>query len=403
MPNWRRNLYVIWLAELVAIAGFSVALPFMPFYVQELGVTDPAQVKLWSGMLISAQAVTMAAVAPLWGALADRYGRKLMVERAMFGGVLVLGAMGFAQTAPQLLLLRALQGCITGTVPAATTLVASSIPRERTGSAMGFLQMAIWTGASAGPLIGGLIADAFGYRVAFWVTAGLLLVAGLGVHSLVHEHFEPTTNNPGRRESLRDGLMLVLRSKPLLVAFAVELFIRLGFRVTGPVLPLFIQTLVEDQTRVASVTGLASGISAAFGALAAVLLGRISDHVGHRRLLLICGLASAGFYLPYVLAMSPAHVMLLQGLTGAAIGAMLALLSATLANLAPQGRQGAVYGIDTSVVSAANAIAPMIGAGLAVWAGLRATFVLTAGIFLVVALLVARLLPRPGVVEVQYG
>jgi DHA1 family multidrug resistance protein-like MFS transporter len=101
--------------------------------------------------------------------------------------------------------------------------------------------------------------------------------------------------------------------------------------------------------------------------------------------------------------MSPAHVMLLQGLTGAAIGAMLALLSAMLANLAPQGREGAVYGIDTSVVSAANAIAPMIGAGLAVWAGLRATFVLTAGIFLVVALLVARLLPRPGVAEVQYG
>jgi DHA1 family multidrug resistance protein-like MFS transporter len=404
MPDWRRNLYVIWLAELVAIAGFSVALPFMPFYVQELGVTDPAQVKLWSGLLISAQAVTMAAVAPLWGALADRYGRKLMVERAMFGGVLVIGAMGFARSAPQLLLLRAIQGCITGTVPAATTLVASSVPRERTGSAMGFLQMAIWTGASAGPLIGGLIADSFGYRMAFWVTSGLLLLAGLAVHVLVHERFEPvTSSNLARGESLRDGLMLVLRSKSLLVAFALELFIRLGFRVAGPVLPLFIQTLVEDQTRVASATGLASGISAASGALAAVLLGRMSDHVGRRRLLLICGLASAGFYLPYVLAASPAHVMLLQALTGATIGAMLALLSATLANLAPQGRQGAVYGIDTSVVSAANAIAPMVGAGLAVWAGLRSTFVLTAGIFLVVSLLVARLFPRSVVVEVQRG
>jgi DHA1 family multidrug resistance protein-like MFS transporter len=404
MPNWRRNLYVIWLAELVAIAGFSVALPFMPFYVQELGVTDPAQVKLWSGLLISAQAITMAAVAPLWGALADRYGRKLMVERAMFGGVLVVGAMGFARSAPQLLLLRAIQGCITGTVPAATTLVASSVPRERTGSAMGFLQMAIWTGASAGPLIGGLIADTFGYRVAFWVTAGLLLLAGLAVHVWVHERFEPaTSSNPARGESLRDGLMLVLRSKPLLAAFALELFIRLGFRVTGPVLPLFIQTLVEDQARVASTTGLAAGISAASGALAAVLLGRMSDHVGRRRLFLICGLASVGFYLPYVLAASPAHVMLLQAMTGAAIGAMLALLSATLANLAPQGRQGAVYGIDTSVVSAANAIAPMIGAGLAVWAGLRATFVLAAGIFLVVSLLVVRLLPRSVVVAVQRG
>lgn len=402
MPHWRRNLYVIWLAELLAIAGFSVALPFMPFYVQELGVTDPAQIKLWSGLLLSAQAVTMAAVAPLWGALADRHGRKLMVERAMFGGVLIIGAMGFARNAPQLLLLRAIQGCITGTVPAATTLVASSVPRERTGSAMGLLQMAIWTGASAGPLMGGLIADAFGYRVSFWVTAGLLLLAGLAVHFLVHEHFEPATSNPGRHDSLRNGLMLVLRSKPLLITFAVELFIRMGFRVTGPVLPLFIQTLVEEPTRVASITGLASGISAASGALAAVLLGRISDQVGPRRIFVICGLASAGFYLPYVRATSPAQVMLLQAVTGAAIGAMLALLSATLANLAPQGRQGAVYGIDTSVVSAANAIAPMLGAGLAVWAGLRSTFVLAAGAFVVATLLIARLLPQSTVVKMQH-
>jgi len=81
MPDWRRNLYIIWVAELLAIAGFSVVLPFMPFYVQELGVTDPAQVKLWSGLLISVQAVTMAVVAPVWGALADRYGRKMMAER----------------------------------------------------------------------------------------------------------------------------------------------------------------------------------------------------------------------------------------------------------------------------------------------------------------------------------
>jgi DHA1 family multidrug resistance protein-like MFS transporter len=394
MPVWRRNLYVISVAELMAIVGFSVVLPFVPFYVQELGVTDPEQVKLWSGLLIASQAITMAAAAPVWGALADRYGRKLMVERAMFGGALVIGAMGFVWNAPQLLLLRAIQGCITGTVPAATTLIASSVPRDRAGSALGLLQLAVWTGASAGPLLGGLIADVYGYRVSFWVTGVLLFAAGVAVHFLVHERFQPAGTNPGQRERLRDGLLTVLHTRPLLVAFGVQLLTRTGSRVTSPVLPLFIQSLVLDQARVASVTGLASGISAATGALAAVGLGRMSDRVGPRRVLLWCSLTSALFYVPYSLAESSGQIMIFQALTGASMGGMIAALSATMANLSPDGRQGAVYGLDTSVTSLANAIAPMMGAGLAVWAGLRATFLLTVVIFLCSSLFVARLIPK---------
>jgi DHA1 family multidrug resistance protein-like MFS transporter len=383
------------MAELVAVAGFTVFMPFTPFYIQDLGVTDPAQVKLWSGLVFSVQAVTMAVIAPVWGTLADRYGRKMMVERAMFGGVLVVGAMGFAGNVYQLLILRGLQGFVTGTVPAATTLVASSVPRERTGSALGLLQMAVWTGASAGPLLGGVVADTFGYRVTFWVTASLLLVAGLAVHFLVHEEFEPQTDSPGQQGRLRDGVVEVIRSKPLLVAFGVQLLARSSFRVTGPVLPLFVQTLVLDQSRIASITGLVSGIGAASGAIASVVLGRVSDRVGNRSVLLICGLAAAFFYLPYSPATSVGQVMLLQGLAGGAMGGMLVLLSATLARSAPHGRYGAVYGVNTSVISVANAVGPMLGAGLAVWAGLRATFLLAAALFLLASLMVAWLIPRP--------
>jgi len=106
--GWKRNLYVIWAAELVAIAGFSVAFPFLPYYVQELGVTDPGQVEMWSALLFTGQAITMAIFAPIWGSLADRYGRKPMVVRAMFGGALALGAMGFVRNVQQLAILRAL-------------------------------------------------------------------------------------------------------------------------------------------------------------------------------------------------------------------------------------------------------------------------------------------------------
>ena len=200
VETWKRNLYVIWAAELAAIAGFSVVFPFLPYYVQELGVTELHEVELWSGALFAAQAVTMTVFAPIWGSVADRYGRKLMVQRAMFGGAVVIALMGFAQNVWQLAVLRAIQGILTGTVPAATTLVASSTPRERSGYALGLLQMAIWTGASVGPMLGGFVADTWGYRATFWVTGGLLFVAGLTVWRFVQEDFRPPQRDKGKPE-----------------------------------------------------------------------------------------------------------------------------------------------------------------------------------------------------------
>jgi len=137
---WQRNLAALWIGQLIAIAGFSVTLPFLPYYVQELGITGVDQIAFWAALVSTAQGTTMALVAPVWGLLADRYGRKIMVVRAMFGGAAVIGAMGFAQNVYQLLVLRAIQGTLTGTVPAAMTLVASSTPPERRGFAIGVLQ-----------------------------------------------------------------------------------------------------------------------------------------------------------------------------------------------------------------------------------------------------------------------
>ena len=118
---WKRNLAVLWFGELIAISGFSVFMPFLPYYVQELGITELSQVAFWSGLLITAQGVTMAVIAPVWGSLADRYGRKIMVARAMFGGAVVIATMGLVKNVYALVILRAIQGFLTGTVPAATS------------------------------------------------------------------------------------------------------------------------------------------------------------------------------------------------------------------------------------------------------------------------------------------
>jgi DHA1 family multidrug resistance protein-like MFS transporter len=403
--SWRRNLVAIWFAELVAIVGFTVVIPLLPLYVRELGVRGEQEVRIWAGVVFSGHAVTMAIFGPIWGALSDRYGRKVMVERAMFGGALVIGLMGLAQNVHQLVLLRTLQGALTGTVTAANALVATTAPRKRVGYALGMLQMAIYVGASAGPLLGGLVADSFGYRAAFWVTGVLLLVAALGVLVFVKEDFQPlappvsgqAAADAGRlalRYRVWNRLTPVLRSPPLLRVLGVRLLMRLGARLLGPVLPLFIQAITPAGARVASITGLISGVGAAAGAVGALGLGRLGDRVGYRSILVACALVSAVCYVPQFFVGGPVSLLFLQAGTGLAMGGILVSLGASLARLAPDGQEGIVYGVDASVVSVANAIAPMAGSALAAWMGLRLPFLFAATLFGLAGVAAARLLPR---------
>ena len=402
---WKHNLAVIWFAELVAIAGFTVIMPILPLYVRQLGVQGEQEVRIWSGIVFSAHAVTMAVSAPIWGALSDRYGRKVMVERAMFSGALLIASMGFAQSVEQLVILRLMTGALTGTVTAATALVATSAPRERAGYALGLLQMAIYIGASVGPLMGGLVADRFGFRATFLVTGGLLLLAALGVMLFIKEDFEPIppplneqattiTIRPTLRRRVWNRLSPVLSSPALRGVMGIRLLMRLGARLLGPVLPLFIESIVPAGARVASITGVISGISAAAGAAGAIGMGRLGDRVGYRSILVICALVSTVCYIPQYFISHTTALLLLQAGTGLAMGGILASLSASLARLAPEGQEGIVYGVDASVVSVANSIGPMVGSALAAWMGLRVPFLLAAGIFAVAGVTAARTLQR---------
>jgi len=392
--SWQRNLWAIWFAQFTAIVGFSSVLPILPFYVQELGVTSPDAVKFWSGMIFSAHAVTMAVMAPIWGSLADRYGRKPMVERAMFGGALVIGLMALARTAPQLALLRAVQGMLTGTVAASTSLVASTTPRERMGYALGLLQMAVYLGSSVGPLLGGFIADQWSFRATFLTTSGLLLSGGLMVAFRVREDFSPPPRSgKSAGTAFWGNLRLVFSSLPLVSVLSVRFLMRLAGRTVAPMLPLVVQSLAPTGAA-ATLSGLVQGINAAAGAGGAVLLGRLSDRWGERRILLFCALGSAILHIPQYFVRAVSTLTLLQAGSGFVMGGTITALSATLAALAPPGRQGTVYGVESTVTSAANALGPMLSTALAVAGGLRMPFLGTASLFALAGLLTARLLPR---------
>ena len=372
-PNWQRTLGALWLAQTLTIIGFSLRTPFLPFFVAELGARNLETQVLWAGAINAGGAAVMAITAPLWGALADRYGRKLMVLRAMVAGSLTIGLMALATSPWQLFVLRLVEGGFTGTVTASTTLAASTVPRERLGFGLGLMQMAVFSGSAVGPLIGGVLADQIGYRATFVLAGSLLLVSALLVAFLVEERFEPPPRRAGHGETGGETWRLLLA--PALLGIVVSLFaLRAASMALQPIVPLLVAQLARGSSAVNSLAGLAMGVSGMTSAVASVGLGRLSDRIGQRPLLIASGALAAATFLPLGLTTQVWQVIVLQALFGIASGGMLPTANALVARLTPEGRRGTVYGFTTTASSLGAFVGPLGGTALAAALGLHAPF-----------------------------
>ncbi len=384
---WKRNLYALWVAQTLAIVGFSLRVPFLPFYLKDLGTTSTEQQALWSGIINAGGAGVMAISAPLWGVISDRYGRKPMVLRSMFAAMLTVGLMGLATQAWHLLALRFIEGAMTGTVTASTALVAAGTPKARLGFALGMIQTAVFSGASLGPLFGGVLADQIGYRPTFGVAGAMLGVAGLLVLFLVHEEFRPSARSAaggGVRGSLRLAL-----EPTMLPMIATMLIIRLASMATQPVLPLYVQQLAAGASAPASssasLAGLTLGVLGLTSAISSVILGRMGDRIGHGRILRWCALGGGLLYLPMAAAREPWHLVALQALFGVAAGGIIPSANALVADATRPERRGVVYGLMAGAGSLGGFFGPLLGSGLAATLGFPATFLTTGGILLLLA------------------
>jgi len=385
LPNWRRNLYILFMVQLLSTAGFSLVFPFLPLYVKELGIATRGSVELWAGLVFSSQAVTMMISAPVWGSFSDRYGRKLMLARATLGGAVLIGLMGFAQSAEQLVLLRTIQGLVTGVAAASNALVAASTPKEHTGSAMGLLQMARWAGIAVGPLIGGLLGDAFGFRESFWITGVLLGAAGVAALLWVEEDFVPVAKS--QRIGFLESYRALLFAPGMAGLYALTFLRSLGSTIILPIVSLFVVSLMGTESGAASITGLLIGAAAFTGAISSVYMGRLGDRIGHTRVMIVAALATVLFYAPQPFVTAAWQLALLQALGGFAAGGLVPAIAALMNLWTPSGNQGATYGLENSINASARIFSPMLGAAIAVWFGMRGVFGAAAVIYMVIAVL----------------
>lgn len=374
--------------------GFSFVTPFLPLFIQELGIRGNVSVTFWAALLSGGTAVSMAIAAPIWGVLADRYGRKLMVVRAMLSASVLIALMSLAQSVYFLLALRIVQGAFTGTVSASQALVASQAPRERMGFALGMMQTAVFVGTSLGPLVGGVIADAVGFRASFVVGGGILLVGGLLVTFFVQEE-RVEVEREGRRVGLWEGMREVASAPALLAMVAAIFAVQFATTVVIPVLPQFVQELQGAADHAATATGLIFTAAGAAGAISSVTLGYFSDRLGYKNILVVASLAAALLSVPQYFVTATWQLLVLRIFIGFALGAMMPSASALIATLVRPDQRGAAYGISGSATSIGFAAGPLTAAVVVAGASLQAVFLTAAVMLAAIGLWVAFMVHVP--------
>ncbi|MFZ2039468.1 MAG: MFS transporter [Desulfobacterales bacterium] len=383
--KWKRTLYIMAFAQMISVVGFSCVFPFLPLYVKSLGTQTSLSVEVCVGLVYSGQAFTMVIASPIWGWLSDRRGRKLMVQRAMLGGAALVEMMAFAASAEQLVVLRAIQGMVSGVIGAANALVAATVPREQVGFAMGLLQVGMGVGLGLGPVIGGTVADVFGYRAVFHVTAALLAIACVVVFFGVEERFvKPQFGK--KRPGFFSGWRHLLSAPGVLVVLFLRFLNSMGRMIFMPILPMFILPMIGKPQGGNSLTGLVIGLSSAATAIFAVFLGRLGDRTGYRRILIVCFLSCFFSFVLQSLVVSYWQLLGLQIVYGISLGGIIPGISALLACTTDSGEEGSIYGIDNSINAAGRTIGPMLGVGISWWLGLGAAFSATGLLYLLAAL-----------------
>ena len=389
MSPWKKTMYAAWVGQVLSILGFSCVTPFLPFYIRHLGVTGESDVRIWAGLVGAAAGVSLVLFSPVWGVLADRFGRKPMVLRSMFGGAAVLALMGFCQNVEQLLICRFIQGTLTGTVTASITLVASVAPRARVGFALGMMGSAVYVGNSVGPLLGGMVAAHLGYRAAFITAAVVLMSGGVLVKVGVTENFTPIAKeDKGGRGSFAE----VFAGVGFLAVVFAFFAIRFGTSVVMPVFPLFVEALSGTGTSAVTMTGAIISVGGVAAAVASALFGRFGDGWGHRRMLIASSLFVAVVSGLHAAAQGVVHLFVLRVLLGVGVGVMIPAINAIIRNVTHDKNLGRAYGAATSLTFIGFILGPLaggylsgyLGAGL----GLRAPFVLMGLAFVAAALLV---------------
>ncbi|WNS46186.1 MFS transporter [Paenibacillus sp. MMS20-IR301] len=382
--TWKVNLMVLWFGQFLVNAGLTMITPFLSLYLaKDLGVTGDRAIGMWAGLIFAANFLTAFIFQPLWGKLADKYGRKIMLLRSSFGMAIVIVLMGFAQTPMQLLLLRLLNGTISGFNPASIALVSGTTPKARMGFAMGLMQSGGVAGTILGPLIGGAFADWIGFRPIFYVVGALLFVASLLALFLVKEKFDRVEAAQVPQVSVLAGFKELAKVPQLPALFGVTFLLQFAMISPMSLLPIYVEKLHGSAVNIAFWAGMVSAVTGISNMIASPVLGKLSDRVGAHRILTYALIGAALFLIPQAFVTSVWQLIIIRFMMGVFMGGLLPSVNALIRSYTPDGKESRAFGFNSSTLALGNMLGALIGGFLAGYTGIEGLFIIS-GAFLLI-------------------
>ena len=398
---WKRNLAFIWISQFVAMMGFSYGLPFVAYFMQTDLHVSQSDLPFWLAAFGAASPLTMTVFAPVWGALADRYGRRIMLLRAYFGGLIVLSLMGVAQSVVFLVFLRLIQGALSGSVSASQTLVATHTPSRHSGFALGALNSAVFSGSLAGAFLGGWTAEHYGYRTAFILSGGLMLISLTLIFFGVREKFVPPKKLEGETlfASLKvepTQLKIVL---PILLLMAGVMFVR---QFDSSYIAVLVQTIRGSLEGASILSGILFAASGIAGVVSGFVMGWLADRFSPGMIAIFSAFATAFLILPHAFVTTVNWLFLMRFMMVFMGGGLEPVLQIWLCKKTPPESRGLVFGWAASIRSMGWMFAPLCGGLVFEYAGVFSLFVVESFLYCILIICIwfaKRLLERLDIEE----
>ena len=377
IPIWKRNLRVLAVAVVIAGIAFSEVMPFLPLYISTLGHFSHQQLNMWAGLVFSGIYFVSAFVSPWWGKLADKKGRKLMILRASLGMSIVLAAMGLVTNVWQLFFLRMTQGFFAGFVSNSNALIATETPKEKSGQALGTMASSFTAGNLLGPFVGGALASIFSYRVAFFITGLLLLVAFFLSLFFVHEDdFKPVV-----RKDLENtkGVIKALQYPQMIFGLLLTtLIIQAANNSINPIVSLYVKQLMHNQGNVVFISGIIAALPGIATFLAASRFGAIGDRIGTHKVIIAGFIGATILFFLTAFVRNPIELGILRFLVGFTDACLFPQVQTLLTKNSSSMVTGRIFSWNQSAMYIGNIIGPLLGSTIAGISSYSMVFIVTA-------------------------
>lgn len=396
MQRQKQNFIIIWICNLLVAGTMTMIMPFLSLYIETMGNFSESYVQKWAGIIFGATFITAFLMSPIWGRIADKYGYKPILVINATGLAISILLMGYVENVWQFFFLRLLMGVVTGFIPTSLAFISAQTDKKEAGKTLGTLQMGSVSGTLFGPIVGGLLADSFGFQYTFVITAITVFIAGLIILIGVTE-VKKVKKKAAQIYSRKEVLIGILKHPLLFNVMLITSLIQIGNFSIQPLLSLYVSDLISDPMQVTFLAGLTFSAAGLGNILFSRFWGRLGDHIGYEKVLFILLGFAVIFMIPQAWVTSLWQLILLRLIYGTVLGGLIPTTTALIRREAPITIQGEVMGYNTSFRFFGNIFGPLLGGFVSGLFSISAVFYSTAALFLIAFIILYFIKKKPSV------